>query len=152
MTVRKLSLNTHSFTEASPVLDVVSPLRSNVDITSQTDFNDVPFSCPAARRVLPIPTQGNDKLVLVIGDEHAVLYSFSQVLQSPRVSRLSSSTSMNTSPRANATRRSPQTEMVGIAGKRRKSSTTSKSLGDGGDKWELKPIWRVRQGFGTVLA
>lgn len=150
---RKLSLVAHSFNDASRTLDVVSPLRASAEITATTDFNDVPFSCPAARRVLPIPTSGNDKYALVIGDEHAVLYSISQTPQSPSASRrLSSSTNIGSSPRASATRRSPQTEMVGSVGKRqRKLSTASVSVG-GGDKWEVRPVWRVRQGFGTVLA
>ncbi len=152
--MRKLSLIAHSFTEASRSLDVVSPVRSSTEINAQTDYNDVPFSCPAARRVLPIPTTGSDKLALVIGDEHTVLYSISQTPQSPSASRrLSSSTAVGSSPRASATRRSPQIEMVGGVGKRpRKSSTASRSFGEGGDKWEVRPVWRVRQGFGTVLA
>jgi len=149
---RKLSINAHSFTDASRAIDVVAPVRSTVQINAETDFNDVPFSCPAARRVLPIPTTGNETLALVVGDEHSVLYSISRTPQSPRISRLSSSTGIDKSPRASATRRSPQTEMMGSVGKRRKSSTASKSLGENGDKWEVRPVWRVRQGFGTVLA
>lgn len=150
---RKLSITAHSFTDASPALDVVTPTRSPTEINAETDFNDVPFSCPAARRVLPIPTSRNEKLVLIIGDEHSVLYSISQVPSSPRTSRrLSSVSGVATSPRANATRRSPQTEMVSGVGKRRKSSITRKGMGENGDSWQLRPIWRVRQGFGTVLS
>ena len=151
--LRKLSLTAHSFTEASRAVDVVSPLRSSPEIKADTDFNDVPFSCPAARRVIPIPTTGNEKLALVIGDEHVVLYSFSSTPRSPISSRVSSSPSIATSPRASASRRSPQDEMVSSAGKKRKSSTTSRTMGaNGEDKWTVRPVWRLRQGLGTVLA
>ena len=151
---RKLSLIAHSFVDASHCLNLIVPLRSKGQINADTDFNDIPFSCPAARRVLPIPTGGNDRLVLVIGDEHSVLYSMSETPQSPRISRLSTSSGIlsTTSPRANATRRSPQTDMAGNVGKRRKSSVSSKAGIDSGDLWEFRPVWRVRQGFGTVLA
>lgn len=148
---RKLSLLAHSFIECSRLLDVVSPTNAAIDLDKDTDFNDIPFACPAARRVLPIPSSSGNKHALVIGDEHCVLYSISNAPTSPRIRRPSTS-SVTTSPRA-ASRRSPQTEMHGSVGKRRKSSMTMKGIGEeGGDKWEVKPVWRVRQGFGTVLA
>jgi DNA damage-binding protein 1 len=37
-------------------------------------------------------------------------------------------------------------------GKRRKSSNAARRSLDAGDRWELKPVWRIRQGFGTILA
>lgn len=150
---RRVSLTAHAFTDVAKPLDVVTPQRTGIDINGETDFNDVPFSCPAARRVLPInDSPMGEKLALVIGDEFSTLYSISLALQSPRISR-SSLSGANTSPRAANTRRSPQTEMVSGTGKRRKSSITQRqgSL-ESGEKWEVKPVWRIRQGFGTVLA
>ncbi|WWC92848.1 uncharacterized protein L201_007809 [Kwoniella dendrophila CBS 6074] len=156
---RTLSIVSHSFNDISRNVDVVSPLSSNVTLTEETDFNQIPFSCPAARRVLPIPSSasGTDLSLLVIGDEHSVLYNLGTVQQSPKaLRRLSAVSGTNTSPRAANARRSPQNEMVSSVSKRRKSSMNSKSSGGIGDsaneRWELKPVWRVRQGFGTILA
>ena len=146
---RRISLTAHSFIDASRPIDVITPLRS-LDLTADTDFNDVPYSCPAARRVLPV---SNDS-ALVIGDEHTVLYSLAMTLLSPKASRASlSSAGAATSPRASAVRRSPQAEMTGTGGKRRKSSMTGKGVNmENSEQWEWKPIWRTRQGFGTILA
>lgn len=126
-------LASHALNDLSRPVDVV---RAEAD----ADFADVPFSCPAARHVLPIP---NERMVLVIGDEYSVLYSAIPAPPSPK-RRLSVASGPSTSPRASA-KRSPQNEMVGVQ-KRRKSSITK------AENWELKPLWRVRQGFGTVLA
>jgi DNA damage-binding protein 1 len=153
MQTRILSSSSHSFIEVSRPIDVVSPTRSP-PIDADADFNLVPFSCPAARRVMPIPTtSSHERMILVMGDEHSVLYSLALVPQSPRASRLSGSSNVATSPRASAVKRSPQTEMVGAQVKKRKSSMTAKrpSL-DGGERWEMRPVWRIRQGFGTILA
>ena len=147
---RRLSTSLRSFSEVSKSIDIVMPTGGgSTDIDPDADFNDIPFSCPAARRVLPI----NQELMLVIGDEHSCLYSLSQVPQSPRASKLglsSSPTTVTTSPRASAIRRSPQNEMTGNTKRRKASMTGQKS--DSTDRWELRPVWRVRQGFGTVLA
>ncbi|KAK8849708.1 hypothetical protein IAR55_005043 [Kwoniella newhampshirensis] len=151
---RVLSLTAHAFEDLSRPVDVVSPTSSSLAISGDMDFNDIPFSCPAARRVLPVPGElsGGEKTMLVLGDEHAVLYALSPIPQSPRVSRrLSAASGPATSPRASA-RRSPQTEMVSSVSKRRKSSMGSKNTTSDDQKWELKPVWRVRQGFGIVLA
>ncbi|WWC95424.1 hypothetical protein V866_002287 [Kwoniella sp. B9012] len=156
---RTLSLSSHSFDDLSKTVDVVSPLSSNLTLTEETDFNQISFSCPAARRVLPIPSSsGGEKeySLLVIGDEHSVLYNLGVTQQSPKaLRRLSavSGTNTQTSPRGANVRRSPQTELVSTTNKRRKSSINSKGIGDSAnERWELKPVWRVRQGFGTVLA
>lgn len=149
---REVSLTTHALNDSSSSVNVVTPLK-DVDIpdTDTFDFNDVPYSCPAARRLLPISHDN----VLVMGDEHTVLYTISPPAPvSPRISRgsISSVSGTATSPRANATRRSPQNE-VSAPGKRRKSSMTAARAGlAGADRWELKPVWRVRQGFGIILA
>ncbi|OCF61827.1 hypothetical protein L486_01489 [Kwoniella mangroviensis CBS 10435] len=156
---RTLSLASHSFNDLSRPVDVISPLSSNLTLTEETDFNQIPFSCPAARRVLPIPSSsGGEKeySLLVIGDEHGVLYNLGVTQQSPKaLRRLSavSGTNTQTSPRGANIRRSPQTELVSTTNKRRKSSINSKGIGDSAnERWELRPVWRVRQGFGTVLA
>ncbi|WRT69742.1 uncharacterized protein IL334_006733 [Kwoniella shivajii] len=154
---RTLSITSHAFNDLSRPVNVVSPLSPNLTITEETDFNQIQFSCPAARRVLPIPsTIGEDLCLIVIGDEHSVLYTLGTTPQSPRaIRRLSSVSGTNTSPRASA-RRSPQNEMVSSVNKRRKSSMNSRAPGGGADpaneRWDLKPVWRVRQGFGTILA
>lgn len=145
---RAFSLSSRAFLDLAKATDVVSPLDPSLDIDEETDFNEVPFSCPAARRVLPVSTDGTEKFALVMGDEHSVLYSIAYAPSSPRTARMSISSNTATSPRASAARRSPQAEMTNI-GKRRKSSIGGKS--DSGDKWEVKPVWRIRQGFGTVL-
>ncbi|WVQ95773.1 hypothetical protein IAU59_002872 [Kwoniella sp. CBS 9459] len=150
---RTLSLAARTFNDLSRSVDVVSPVSHNVSLTDETDFNDIPFSCPAARRVLPITT-GNEVTLLVIGDEHTVLYTLGTTPQSPRaIRRLSAASGPTTSPRASA-RRSPQNEMVSSVSKRRKSSMGSKATAATGEneRWDLKPVWRVRQGFGTILA
>ncbi|WVW86882.1 hypothetical protein I302_108937 [Kwoniella bestiolae CBS 10118] len=159
---RTLSVASHSFNDLSKSVDVISPRSANLTLTEETDFNAIPFSCPAARRVLPIPSSSgtaNEYSLLVIGDEHSVLYNLSLTQQSPKaLRRLSavSGTNTQTSPRGANVRRSPQTEMVSTTNKRRKSSMNSKGAGiigdSSNDRWELKPVWRVRQGFGTVLA
>nr|XP_019009308.1 uncharacterized protein I206_05956 [Kwoniella pini CBS 10737]OCF48089.1 hypothetical protein I206_05956 [Kwoniella pini CBS 10737] len=157
--IRTLSTASHAFNDLSKIVDVVTPLSTNVNLTEETNFNHIPFSCPAARRVLPIPstssTRDGDYSLMVIGDEHTVLYNLGVVQQSPKaLRRLSIISGPNTSPRASA-RRSPQNEMVNTVNKRRKSSMNSKGTGGAdltNERWELKPVWRVRQGFGTVLA
>ncbi|ORY34709.1 CPSF A subunit region-domain-containing protein [Naematelia encephala] len=156
---RRLSLATHSFTDVTKAVDVVT-LKSSVEVNGETDFSRIPFSCPAARRILPIPSDGpnGEKLALVIGDEYSTLYAISSAPQSPKVSRGSLSSSAGgamTSPRAAAKGRSPQTEVSGAPGKRRKSSmnmTPRRSSTDSSERWDARPVWRVRQGYGTVLA
>ncbi|OCF33570.1 hypothetical protein I316_04642 [Kwoniella heveanensis BCC8398] len=150
--VRTLSLGAHTFNDLSRPVDIVSPVSRNVTLTDETDFNEIPFSCPAARRVLPITT-GGEASFLVIGDEHTVLYTLGTTPQSPRaIRRLSATSGPTTSPRASA-RRSPQNEMVSNVSKRRKSSMGAKATPTWeNERWDLKPVWRVRQGFGTVLA
>jgi DNA damage-binding protein 1 len=145
---RAFSTTTRSFVDLAKATDVVCPLDPTLAIEEDTDFNEIPFSCPAAQRILHIPTDGSEKYALVIGDEYAVLYSIAFTPSSPRASRMSISSTTATSPRASATRRSPQTELTNI-GKRRKSSSGG---GSSSDRWEVKPVWRIRQGFGTVLA
>lgn len=136
-------LSSRAFNDMSSPVDVVSPNGEAVD--ADTDFSGVPYSCPAARKVVSIP--GSSRSVLVLGDEYSVLYSVNLVAQPPARRRSSVASGPAFSPRATA-KRSPQNEMVGGGqGKRRKSSTSK-----GDDKWEMKPVWRVRQGFGTVLA
>ncbi|WVF68077.1 hypothetical protein IAT40_002840 [Kwoniella sp. CBS 6097] len=149
---RTLSLAAHTFNDLSRIVDVVSPLSRNVTLTDGTDFDEIPFSCPAARRVLPIAS-GSEVSLLVIGDEHTVLYSLGTTAQSPTaIRRLSAASGPATSPRASA-RRSPQNEMVSSVSKRRKSSMGARGTITGeNERWELKPVWRARQGFGTVLA
>ena len=147
---RAVSLASRSFEDKTTAVNVVTPL-SEVHIPNEDefDFNDIPYSCPAARHVLPVTPDS----VLVIGDEHSVLYKLHKTPSSPRISRasVSSASGTATSPRANAVRRSPQNEMS-APGKRRKSSNTARRSLDACDRWELKPIWRARQGFGTILA
>jgi DNA damage-binding protein 1 len=139
---RKLSPSSHSFIDSSEVVNVVMPLHS-VEIYPETDFNEVPYSCPAARRLLPVSAE----TLVVIGDEHSVYYTLSKKEpRSPRVSRGSISSQAGVSPRASATSRSPQAELS-APGKRRKGSESRES-----DGLSLRPLWRVRQGFGTILA
>lgn len=139
---RLLSAVTRSFTELAPPTDVVNPLEFPVTKMEDLDFEAVPFSCPAGRNVLAVgngPT--GTRLFLVIGDEHAVLYSVTAV-----------EATNPTSPRASAVRRSPQNDMGGV-GKKRKSSASGRSVNtDMENTWSVKPVWRVRQGWGTVLA
>lgn len=142
MRTRSLSTSSHAFTDLSGVIDVVAPGGEAYD--APTDFAEIPFSCPVARRVLTIP--GKDRMALVMGDEYSVLYSVTLTAQPVR-RRSSVATGPATSPRASA-KRSPQNEMIGGGqGKRRKSSVNK-----GDEKWQMKPIWRIRQGFGTILA
>lgn len=115
-------MTTHSFVDLAKATDVVCPLDPDMAILEDTDFGEVPFACPAAQRILPIPSEGTEKFALVIGDEFAVLYSIAFAPSSPRTSRMSISSNTTTSPRAANIRRSPQTELTNI-GKRRKSST-----------------------------
>jgi DNA damage-binding protein 1 len=147
---RTVSLAAHSFEDRTTAVNVVTPV-SDVQIANEDefDFNDIPYSCPAARHVLPVTSDS----VLVIGDEHSVLYTLNRIPTSPRISRASVSSASGTasSPRASAIRRSPQNEMS-APGKRQKSSNTARRSVDGGERWELKPVWRGRQGFGTILA
>jgi DNA damage-binding protein 1 len=124
-------------------MDMVAPGMSDVTYEEDTDYGAIPFSCPGARRILPIPTDGAEKKAIIIGDEYTVLYSFGPVTPHAR----DPGSSPMSSPRASAVNRSPQAEMKQL-GKRRKSSIG----GEGGLRWELKPVWRIRQGFGTVLA
>jgi DNA damage-binding protein 1 len=150
--IRCLNASSRSFTDITKPVDVLSPLR-HLNPDDDTDFPDIAFSCPAARRVLPLPAStGHDRALLVMGDEYTVMYSLGlagPAMGSPKNRRLSTTSSgVNTSsPRAANTRRSPQAEIFG-PGKKRKSSVSKA----GEERWEIKPIWRVRQGFGTVLA
>jgi DNA damage-binding protein 1 len=142
---RILSLKAHAFTDLTKPLNVVLPGDSITFSGDDLEYNEIPFSCPAATMIVPIPTTGTDKMVLVVGDEYCVLYSIALNPTSPKVSRLLISPTTGMSPRA-ASRRSPQAEMTGVS-KRRKSSTSGQS-----DQWKVEPVWRIRQGFGTVLA
>ena len=151
--VRTLSTSAHAFTDVTRIIDVVIPISPDHEVDENTDFNEIPYSCPAARRVVPIPSEpaGGEQTIMVIGDEHTVLYTLASSPQSPKSSRrLSSTSGPGASPRASA-RRSPQNEMVSSVSKRRKSSMSARA-GSDVDKLEIKPVWRVRQGFGTVLA
>lgn len=141
--MRAFSAQSHSFTDLVKPMDMVAPGMSDVTYEEDTDYGAIPFSCPGARRILPIPTQGTEKKAIIIGDEYTVLYAFGPAASPPR----DPGSSPTSSPRGSAANRSPQAEMKQL-GKRRKSSTG----GGGGHGWELRPIWRIRQGFGTVLA
>lgn len=145
--MRAFSATSHAFTDLVKPMDVVVPGMSDAVYDEDTDYGAIPFSCPGARHIIPVPTTGQEKLVLIIGDEYTVLYSFA-----PGSTRRRSSTgqrsSPTVSPRASALSRSPQAEVKQQLGKRRKSSVS----GEGGGKWEIKPVWRVRQGFGTILS
>ena len=140
--MRAFSGQSHSFTDLVKPMDMVAPGMADVTYEEDTDYGAIPFSCPGARRILPIPTDGTEKKALIIGDEYTVLYSFGPVAPHSR----EPGSSPTSSPRASAGNRSPQAEMKQL-GKRRKSS-----IGGEGGRWELKPIWRIRQGFGTVLS
>lgn len=139
---RAFNASAQSFHDLGKRVDMVCPGPSEAELNEDTDYSTIPFSCPGARHVIPIPGIHNERLALVVGDEFSVLYSFAQAGGRERVH----STSQSSSPRASAVNRSPQTEAKQI-GKRRKSSTT-----EGGGRWDIKPVWRMRQGFGTVLA
>ncbi|OWZ42004.1 DNA damage-binding protein 1 [Cryptococcus neoformans C23] len=153
---RFLSLSAHSFNPLSKSVDLVSP-TSRQSISEDSDFNAMPFSCPAARRVVPIPSElpNGQRTLLVIGDEHSVLYTLGENgTQSPKaVRRMSAVSGPTSSPRANA-RRSPQTELSSGNPKRRKSSMGTKTVDSQNEEfqWDLRPVWRSRQGFGTVIA
>ena len=140
---REVSLAAHSFTDPSIPVNLISPLDDDdIPVTDSFDFNSIPYACPAARHLLPI----SEEHIVVMGDEHSVLYRLLQPTPtSPRVSRGSvSSLSGVTSPRASAVRRSPQHEML-APGNKRMATTVRRSR-------QLQPVWRVRQGFGVVLA
>lgn len=136
----------HIFEERAPITDVVNPTEYPAEQSEDVDFNDIPFSCPAGRNVISIPAAGpgGERLFLVVGDEHAVLYAVSSAPSSPKRSTASA--------RASAARRSPQAETGGV-GKKRKSSMSGRSVNaDMEDRWHVQPVWRVRQGWGTVLS
>ncbi|CAK9784030.1 hypothetical protein CC85DRAFT_281947 [Cutaneotrichosporon oleaginosum] len=117
--------------ERGAPVDVVNPTEEGLERTREPDFNAIPFSCPAARSILAV----SSRHVLIFGDEHVVLYDVSGAK----------------AQRANA-RRSPQTETGGV-GKRRKSSVSGRGVStDNEGKLVVQPVWRVRQGWGTVLA
>jgi len=140
---RSLSTTTQSFQDIGKPINVVTP-QSSPASDDEIDYGQIPFSCPGARHVIPAGTLGSERLALVVGDEYSVLYSIHQTERKDASQQLSSS-SPATSPRANAVNRSPQSEMKQI-GKRRKSSTTD------GNRWQIAPVWRIRQGFGTILS
>jgi DNA damage-binding protein 1 len=141
---RALSITTQSLHDIGKALNVVSPQSALPADDADIDYGSIPFSCPGGRHVIPAGTLGTERLFLVVGDEYSVLYSLNQI-DRRESSQIQSSQSPATSPRASAVNRSPQSEMKQI-GKRRKSSTT-----DGG-RWQVNPVWRVRQGFGTILS
>jgi len=143
---RSLSVQTQSLMDLGKPLNVViTPQAGASSPTAEVNYGSIPFSCPGARHVVPVGVLGDERLLLVVGDEYTVLYSFSQVDRREQ-EMSSSSQSFTTSPRASAISRSPQSELKQI-GKRRKSSTT-----DSGVRWQVNPIWRLKQGFGTVLS
>lgn len=139
-----------AFADLSAPVNVMLPRSTGVTLDDSTDFQELPFSCPAARRVVPIPSPVGLRTFLVIGDEYSVLWQLND-RPPTRPRRTSASSGPATSPRASNTRRSPQAEMTGSIGKRRKSSMTG-SVSENDQRWTLSPLWRVRQGFGTVLA
>ena len=141
---RSLSTTTQSLHDIGKSINVVTP-QSPPPSDEEIDYGQIPFSCPGARHVIPAGTLGSERLVLVVGDEYSVLYSISQVERRDSSQQLTSSQSPATSPRASAVNRSPQSEMKQI-GKRRKSSNAD------GSRWQVNPVWRVRQGFGTILS
>ena len=141
---RSLSTTTQSLHDIGKAINVVTP-QSPPPSDEEIDYGQIPFSCPGARHVIPAGTLGSERLVLVVGDEYSVLYSISQVERRDSSQQLTSSQSPATSPRASAVNRSPQSEMKQI-GKRRKSSNAD------GARWQVNPVWRVRQGFGTILS
>jgi DNA damage-binding protein 1 len=143
---RSLSVQTQSLNDLGKPLNVVITPQAGISSpTAEINYGSIPFSCPGARHVIPVGTLGNERLLLVVGDEYTVLYSSSQVERREH-EMSSSSQSVMTSPRASAISRSPQSELKQI-GKRRKSSTT-----DSGGRWQVNPIWRLKQGFGTILS
>jgi DNA damage-binding protein 1 len=141
---RSLSTTTQSLHDIGKALNVVTPQYTPTS-DEEIDYGQIPFSCPGARHVISAGTLGSERLVLVVGDEYSVLYSISQVDRRDSSQQLTSSQSPATSPRASAINRSPQSEMKQI-GKRRKSSNAD------GARWQVNPVWRVRQGFGTILS
>lgn len=135
-------LSSRSLNDASPSINV---LHDEAD--EGKPFAAIAYSCPAARRIVPIPPlDGADQTLLVIGDEYSVLYSLStDTTTSPKARRTSITSA---SPRASNARRSPQTELYGPA-KRHRTSLSGQA---NQDYWCPKPVFRARQGFGTVLA
>lgn len=144
---REVSLVAHALEEASQIVNILCPNSENIEL-EEPDFGDIPYSCPAARYILPIAYDQ----VLVMGDEYVVLYGVKVIPKSPKVSRssFSSATGPAISPRASATGRSSQNEMS-APGKRRKGSNASRRLSGTGEKGELAPVFRARQGFGAIL-
>jgi DNA damage-binding protein 1 len=124
---------------------VVNPLDYPLTRGEEVDFELLPFSCPAGRNLLSVGKgPGNTRLFLVVGDEHTVLYSVTTAEKA----------STPTSTRANAhARRSPQAETTGGIGKKRKSSASGRSVATDTVEHQahIRPVWRARQGFGTVL-
>ncbi|BEJ16509.1 hypothetical protein CspHIS471_0511140 [Cutaneotrichosporon sp. HIS471] len=112
-------------------VDVVNPTLAEIEPNDDPDFNEIPFSCPAARSILAV----SERHVLVVGDEHAVLYDVSEA-----------------KAKRAAAKRSPQAETGGV-GKRRKSSMSGRGVStDNEANLAILPVWRMRQGWGTVLA
>jgi DNA damage-binding protein 1 len=141
---RGLSMTAQAFHDLGKEINVVLTPQSGLTVADEeTNYGSIPFSCPGARHVVPAGTIGNERLALVIGDEYSVLYSFHP---SGRDQGPVSSSSPATSPRASAVNRSPQSELKSI-GKRRKSS-----MAEPGEQWHINPVWRARQGFGTILS
>lgn len=135
----------NGFTDLAPATDVVNPLDFPLTRGETPDFEALPFSCPAGRNVLPIgPGVGNTRHFLVIGDEHTVMY---EVTSGPDKQHAPSS-----SPRAASARRTSHSD-TGGSHKKRKSSASGRSVAtDVENSWVIRPVWRLAQGFGTVLA
>ncbi|WVO14336.1 hypothetical protein L204_101968 [Cryptococcus depauperatus] len=152
--IHSLSLSSHSFVSLSRPINVVTPTTSQ-QVAENSDFSDIPFSCPAARRVVSIPSQlrGGERTFLVIGDEFSVLYMLSSSSQPPQsTKRIPLVSEAVISPRV-AARRS-QDELLSGDNKRRKGISGSKMANSifENEQLEITPLFRIRQGFGTVLS
>jgi DNA damage-binding protein 1 len=127
----------HTFTAVAPSTDAINPLEYPVRQDEDVDFGALPFACPAAQRVLPIGSgPGGARMFLLAGDEYAVLYAVT-----PRPP---------SSPKAAAAAGGGVAK--GGVGKKRRSSASGRSVPTDGESGLVRPVWRVRQGYGTVVA
>lgn len=138
---RALSLQAHSFTDLATRTDVVNPLDLPMSDSDDPNFLEIDFSCPAGRSLLSLGAGTNGcRYFLVMGDEFSVMYAINSVPTSPR---LAAKGPVKRSPRSDA----------GGTGKKRKSSQSGRSVNtDPEPQWSVQPMWRIRQGFGTILA
>lgn len=119
----------------SQVIQIRSLMSATQLLTDLTQTTTVSMDiCPAARHLIGLPSG-----LLVVGDEFSLFHDIQQRDGSKSSVRLGSS------PEAVAKKRKGSVGGSLV-------STFAKSDVDGGDVWDFKTGFRLRQGFGNVLA